>query len=63
MKKARKVKEWLRQTFMALHLKMVLLGAIALRRYRISCFIHPPLFFSLDGKETKDQAPSMLPPH
>ena len=26
-------------------------------------FVHLPLFFSLDGKETKDQAPSMLPPH
>ena len=26
-------------------------------------FIHFPFFFSHDGKETKDQAPSMLPPH
>ena len=25
--------------------------------------VHYPFFFSLDGKETKDQAPSMLPPH
>ena len=40
-----------------------MLGAIALRRYRISCFMHFPLFFSHDGKETKDLAPSMLPPH
>ncbi len=25
--------------------------------------VHFPFFFSHDGKETKDQAPSMLPPH
>jgi len=28
-----------------------------------SSLAHIPFFFSLDGKETKDQAPSKLPPH
>jgi len=37
--------------------------AIALRRNRIFVFVHLLLFFSHDGKETKDLAPSKLPPH
>jgi hypothetical protein len=55
------------QKGLGIRMKMVdrppLHGAIVFRSDRACIFMQFPLFFSHDGKETKDLAPSMLPPH